>query len=82
MKMSRLRELQQAEPFRPYTLVMADGRQLRVKHPEFVLLHPDKRTVVLVEESHRTHILDVRMATDAILDVMSDPRMNPEAAAA
>ena len=81
MKMSRLRELQTSRPFRPYTVKMTDGQEMRVKHPEFVILHPDGRTVVLVdEETGRTHLLDARQMSDVFHDALSDPRMNPEPA--
>ena len=81
--MSQLRELQTARPFRPYTIKMADGQELRVRHPEFVILHPDQRSIILVEEeTGRTHILDVQLATDVVREFLSDPRMNPDRAEA
>lgn len=82
MHADQLRDLQTARPFRPYTVVMTDGQRLHVRHPEFVILHPDGRTVVLVdEETGRTHLLDRQHMTDVFHDALTDPRMAPEAAA-
>ena len=81
--MKRLRELQTEQPFFPYTIRMADGLELRVKHPEFVILNPDGRTVVLVEEdTGRTHMLDTKLMSDAYRDPLNDPRLQPERPAA
>ncbi|MEM9703669.1 MAG: hypothetical protein AAF907_14620 [Planctomycetota bacterium] len=82
MKFERLREVQKASPFHPYALHMADGRRLQVRHPEFVILNPDGRTVVLVnEETGETHILDGLYIADVVTNPLNDPKMSPEAAA-
>ena len=62
--MSRLRELHACDPFRPYALLMRDGREFKVRRLDRVILHPDDVTVVLVEDSGETHLLDVRLAAD------------------
>ena len=82
MHFDRLLDAQQARPFRPYTVVMTDGQRFVVRHPEFVYLHPDGRTIVLVEdETKRTHFLDRAHASDLVYEALSDPRMAPETAA-
>jgi hypothetical protein len=39
-----------AEPFQPFTLLLADGRQLHVPHPDFISHPPKARTVVVWRE--------------------------------
>lgn len=36
MDITALREAMHAEPFRPFTLRLADGRSLQVPHPDFL----------------------------------------------
>ena len=36
--LQEIRELTRLAPFRPFTLHLADGRQLKVPHPDFVWL--------------------------------------------
>ena len=44
-----------AAPFRPFDIVLTNGRQVRVNHPEFMALSPDKDTVVVYEsDGHLT----------------------------
>ncbi len=53
MTIERLREAQRSEPFKPFTLRLADGRSFRVNHPEFLALPPkaNDRTFLLFLES-------------------------------
>jgi hypothetical protein len=47
MTSEQLRQVLRAEPFRPFVIHLANGRQLRVKHPEFVSQSPTGRTFVV-----------------------------------
>jgi len=42
-----LRDVIHARPFAPFVLTLADGRELRVGHPEFVGFVGDKRTLMV-----------------------------------
>lgn len=44
-----LRELLQAEPFRPFYVCISDGRKLKVPHPDFLIITPHGR--IIWEES-------------------------------
>jgi hypothetical protein len=46
----RIRELLHAIPFRPFIIRMADGREYRVMHPDFVLAAATDVPRVTVEE--------------------------------
>ena len=56
---ARIRELLQAVPFRPFIIHMANGREYRVDHPEFVLASSSNQSVIVVEdpENERIHTL-------------------------
>ena len=63
MTAQQLRDLQQAKPFRPFTMHMADGRSFQVSHPEFLLVAPSGRTAVLYDQDDHLNILDVMLMT-------------------
>lgn len=43
MDVDRIRELVRASPFRPFNLVLVDGRKLPVDKPYFLAVSPDGR---------------------------------------
>lgn len=48
MTMQTLRDAHKAQPFRPFTLRLADGRALPVRHPENCA-YSDGRTAVVMQ---------------------------------
>ncbi len=68
----RIRELLQTVPFRPFIIHMANGREYRVDHPEFVLASSSNQSIVVVEdpENERIHTLSALLITsvEAIVD--------------
>lgn len=63
MTIEQLRMLHQAQPFRPFTVHLADGRQLRVPHREFLSHSPTGRTVVIHESDESFSIVDLLLVT-------------------
>ncbi|HEV2096001.1 MAG TPA: hypothetical protein VGQ82_05815 [Chthoniobacterales bacterium] len=49
MKIDEIRKLYHAAPFKPFGIVLTNGRQVRVDHPEFMALSPSGRTIVVFE---------------------------------
>ncbi|MGI8481760.1 MAG: hypothetical protein ACR2MF_06835 [Chthoniobacterales bacterium] len=49
MKIDEIRKLYHAAPFKPFEIVLTNGRHVPVKHPEFMALSPSGRTVVVFE---------------------------------
>jgi len=47
----RVRELLHATPFEPFIIRMADGREYRVDHPDFVLAASNEHTQVVIEDA-------------------------------
>ncbi len=47
MEVPALRAALHAQPFRPFTLRLADGREVPVPHPDFVAVAPNGRRVAV-----------------------------------
>jgi len=65
MTAQELRAALQAMPFRPFIVRMADGRSFEVRHPDFLLVGPNGRTVFAFSPSgEEFSILDVLLMTE------------------
>jgi hypothetical protein len=47
MDVNAIREAMYTEPFRPFRLRLADGRELNIPHPDFIAVAPNGRRVVV-----------------------------------
>jgi len=57
----RLRAVHQARPFRPFVLHMADGKKIRVNHPEIMSVSPSGRTIIVNLADDSFHHIDLLM---------------------
>ena len=64
MTTSQLRATLSAQPFKPFTLHLADGRSIPVRHSEFALLSRSGRTVVAYQADDSMNIVDLLLVTD------------------
>jgi hypothetical protein len=64
MRTEKLRHLYAAEPFQPFTIRLADGRALAVKHREFLAISPTGATAVLYQPDGSFNLVDVRLVAD------------------
>ena len=61
---ARIRQFLHATPFQPFVIRMADGREYRVDHPDFVLAAASDVPQVILEEPDGTvHFLSVLLIT-------------------
>ena len=61
---ARIRELLRAVPFQPFIIRMADGRDYRIDHPDFVLAAPSDIPQITIEERDgRQHYLSALLIT-------------------
>jgi hypothetical protein len=72
MTTEQLRNLWQARPFRPFTIHLADGRNVPVRHAEFVLPSPSGRTIIVYQPDDSFNVIDLLLVTD--LEVSADGR--------
>jgi hypothetical protein len=52
-----------AQPFRPFIIHLADGRQLAVKHREFLAMSPSGRTVIVYLPDDTYEVVDLLLVT-------------------
>lgn len=71
MTIEQLQAVYNAQPFRPFSLHIADGRGIQVAHRDFIMTVPRGRTVVVAEPDGRLHILDLLLVTD--IDIAPTP---------
>jgi hypothetical protein len=67
VRAENLQEVIRAVPFRPFALVVADGSQVVVHHPEWIA-YGGGRTAIVLEPDDRTHFIDVMLVTRLELD--------------
>jgi hypothetical protein len=52
------------QPFRPFTIRMADGRAFGVAHPDFVAQSPSGRTVIIFQPDESYSVLDLLLMSE------------------
>lgn len=72
MTIERLRDQIQAEPFRRFTIHLADGRDVEVHHREFIAFSASGRTIVVFQPDDRMNIIDLLHVTD--LEVLPETK--------
>ena len=64
MTIDQIRKATRAQPFRPFTVCLADGRQMRVRHPECIMIPPEaSRTFIVAQEGEDYTIIDLLLVT-------------------
>jgi hypothetical protein len=64
MSVDELKRLLNAVPFRPFTVYLPSDTSFRIPHPDFALLTPNGRTMVVAhDQSDAVDILDVPLIT-------------------
>lgn len=64
MTIEQFRNLLNAQPFAPFSIHLADGRQIPVVHREFVAQSPSGRTVIVYQPNESFNIVDLLLVTD------------------
>jgi hypothetical protein len=67
MTIEKIRELYGAQPFRPFVIHLADGREVPVLHRDFVMAVPSGRTLVVCQPDDTLNIIDRLLVTDVEL---------------
>jgi hypothetical protein len=72
MTIEQLRTVYNAQPFRPFTIHLADGRQIPVRHRDFIMAVPSGRTLFVCQPDDTVNIIDVLLVTDLELSPASN----------
>lgn len=63
MTIEQLRTAHQAQPFRPFTIHLADGQSVRVPHREFLSHSPNGRTIIVFDSDDSYSVIDLLLVT-------------------
>ena len=74
MQIKELQSLYRAQPFRPFTVHLADGRGIRVEHPELMALSSTGRSAVVYGKDGAFEVIDVLLVISLEL---TDGRTRP-----
>jgi len=72
MTVQQLRDMWRAQPFQPFTMHLADGREIRVQHQEFLAMSPSGRTAIVYQPDDSFNVIDLLLVTD--LEVKANGR--------
>jgi hypothetical protein len=72
MTVEQLRAVREANPFRPFTIHLADGRQLAVPHRDFVSQSPSGRTIIVYRGDESFNVVDLYLVTDLEVQAPAD----------
>lgn len=72
MTADQLRAMREANPFRPFTIHLADGRKLDVPHRDFVSLSPSGRIIIVYQPNDAFNIVDLYLVTDLEIKAAAD----------
>ncbi len=64
MTIEQFRATLHQQPFRPFTIRMADGRTFDVVHPDFVAQSQSGRTVIVTQPDDTYSVLDLLLMTE------------------
>jgi hypothetical protein len=73
MTVEQFKDVMHADPFRPFTIHMGDGRTFLVKHRDFISRSPSGRTVIVYGENARFSILDLLLMTELEIHTPDKP---------
>lgn len=63
MMIQQFRDVLHKQPFRPFRLHLADGRDVEVMHPDYVAQSPGGRTVIVYVDDDVTEFIDLLPVT-------------------
>lgn len=63
MRVSEIRETLRKQPFRPFRIHLADGREFPIDHVDFLLISRSERSIVVADLNGGYEIIDPVMVT-------------------
>jgi len=79
MTLEEIRNVYKSEPFRPFVIHLADGREVPVISREFLLPSPSGRTVVVYQPDDSSNVIDLLLVTDLeFRNTLAGPKKRPK----
>jgi len=72
MTAEQLRAMRNSQPFRPFTIHLADGRSFSAPHRDFVSQSPGGRTIIVYGAEESFSVLDLFLVTELEVQEKSD----------
>lgn len=80
MRVSEIRETLRKQPFRPFRIHLADGRQFPIDHVDFLLISRSERSIVVADLNGGYEIIDPMLVTSlSVLEETAKPPGKHEA---
>ena len=76
MTIEQLRNAHRAQPFRPFTVRVADGRKFEIPHRDFLSQSPGGRTLIVYHGDEAFSILDLLLVTELEFQPSAESREN------
>lgn len=70
MRIEEVHNRLQAAPFQPFSLHLPDGREVYVRHRDFIMPSPSGRMVIVYQPDDSFHVIDLMLVSD--LEVKRD----------
>jgi hypothetical protein len=67
MTIEKIKQLCDAEPFRPFVIHFPDRRRIAVEHPDFVALAPSGRLISVFQPDDSESLIDLMLISDISL---------------
>jgi hypothetical protein len=64
MTIEKIRDVYNAQPFQPFIIHLADGREIPVHHRDFMATAPSGRTLIVYQPDDSHNIIDLLLVTD------------------
>ena len=64
MTIEQMRTFYNAQPFLPFVIHLADGREVPVKHREFIMAAPSGRTILVYQPDETLNVIDLLLVAD------------------
>ena len=77
--LDELRVVREANPFRAFTIHLADGRTYRINHRDYLSTSPVGRTVIVYGEDGSFDILDMLLVTVLAVEKPAEPVVSDNA---
>ena len=64
MTIEQIRNFYEAQPFQPFVIHLADGREIPVRSREFMASAPSGRMVIIYQPDDSWNVIDLLLVTD------------------
>jgi hypothetical protein len=73
MTLNQYRQALTRQPFRPFRIVLVDGRSFTIDHPEFDAMDPRGRELTFYEDDGTQHFLEAMLIAEVIVPAPPEP---------